>query len=69
MAVNLKLSIPKAITDGTYEQQTYDANNNLKKLRNDGTLYLDGPKVLKSGTLGKRNETVYITLVPDNEHQ
>lgn len=35
----------------------------------NGTLYLDGPKVLKSGALGKRSETAYIILVPDNEHQ
>lgn len=35
----------------------------------DGVMYLDGPKVLKNGTLGKRSETAYITLVPNNEHQ
>lgn len=54
--------------------QSHGTNNHqeiqVKSVRYyDGTLYLDGPKVLKSGTLGKRNETVYITLVPDNEHQ
>lgn len=34
----------------------------------NGTIYLDGPKVLKSGTLGKRHETAYINLVADDEH-
>jgi hypothetical protein len=35
----------------------------------NGTMYLDGIRVLKTGALGKRSETAYITLVPDNEHQ
>jgi len=33
------------------------------------TMYLDGPKVLKDGSLGKRSDSVYITLITDNEHQ
>jgi hypothetical protein len=35
----------------------------------NGTMYLDGPKVLKNGSLGKRSETAYINLVPEDEHQ
>ncbi len=34
----------------------------------DGVIYLDGPKVLKSGELGKRTETASITLVNKDEH-
>lgn len=34
----------------------------------NNTIYLDGPKVLKSGLLGKRSESAHVTLVPDNEH-
>ena len=34
-----------------------------------GTLYLTGPKVLKNGSLGKRSESAYVTLVPDDEHK
>ncbi|MCW8107152.1 hypothetical protein OPS25_01370 [Alteromonas ponticola] len=35
----------------------------------NGTLYLTGPKVLKNGSLGKRSESAYVTLVPDDEHK
>jgi hypothetical protein len=33
----------------------------------DGELYLNGPKVLQSGAIGKRSEMVMITLVQANE--
>ncbi len=35
----------------------------------NGTLYLTGPKVLKNGSLGKRSESSYVTLMPDDEHK
>jgi hypothetical protein len=34
-----------------------------------GVIYLDGPKILKNGSLGKRRESVHVSLVPENEHQ
>lgn len=33
----------------------------------DGTLFLDGLKVLKNGTLGKRTETAFVSLRPGDE--
>jgi hypothetical protein len=35
----------------------------------NGTMYLDGPKILQNGTLGKRHETAHINLVANDEHQ
>lgn len=34
----------------------------------NGTMYLEGPKVLKRGSLGKRSESAFITLIPEDEH-
>lgn len=33
----------------------------------NGTLFIDGIKVLKNGTLGKRTETAFVSLRPDDE--
>lgn len=34
----------------------------------DGTIFLTGLKVLKNGSLGKRSESAYISLISDDEH-
>lgn len=33
-----------------------------------GVIYLEGPKILKNGSVGKRKESAYIQLISDDEH-
>lgn len=52
----------------SYQKKPFEIQVNSVRYY-DGILYLDGPKILKDGTLGKRNESTHITLVEKNERQ
>ena len=58
----------RVLTQNHYKQSHLEIQIESIRYYN-GTMYLDGPKILKSGMLGKRHETAYITLVVDDEHK
>ncbi|MFQ3249108.1 MAG: hypothetical protein ACI9O6_000912 [Glaciecola sp.] len=61
------------IGDNILTQNNYKNNHQEIQMESvryyDGTMYITGPKVLKTGKLGKRHETAYIKLVGNDEHK